>query len=266
MKTVTSLTSGLLAGVLLFSNCNVKAKDNSSNETDNTATVTDNRAVSPFTKIEDSVPLDIVLEKGSKESIVIEVTGTDPKNVQTEVKGNTLIVDMVDGHYNNLKGKITITYVDLSGIDCSGSGDLTCKSELASENFVLSNSGSGNVDIKGNVKTNLFTVQGSGSGDIVLANLETTDLNLSMNGSGDFKANAGNAKKQVIEVSGSGDVQLYGVIGESCTAAIQGSGDIQTNVSNSITGSISGSGNISYKGEPKIKQVQINGSGDLSKG
>jgi hypothetical protein len=249
MKTLTSL---LLAGVL-FSNCN-------------SAQATDNRTISPFTKIENSVPLDIVLEKGSKESVTVEVTGTDPQKVLTEVTGNTLNVHMENGNYSNLKGKITITYVNLSEITNRGSGDLTCKSDLISENFVLTNSGSGDVDIKGNVKTNLFTFQHSGSGDVVLANLETTDLNLSMRGSGDFKANAGSAKKQIIALSGSGDVQLFGVSGESCTVAIKGSGNIETNVSDSIIGSISGSGNVSYKGEPKTKQVEIRGSGSVSKG
>jgi HSP20 family molecular chaperone IbpA len=263
MKTITSL---FLAGVLVFTNCNVKATDNSVKTAENASMVTDNRSVSPFTKIENSVPLDIVLEKGSKESVTVEVTGTDPKNVHTEVTGNTLKVDMEKGNYQNLKGKITITYVNISEIETHGSGDLTCKSELTAENFALSNSGSGDVDLQGKVKTKLFTFQHSGSGDVVLASLETADLNLSLRGSGDFKANAGSAQTQIISISGSGDVQLFGVSGETCTVAIKGSGNIETNVSESIIGSILGSGNVSYKGEPKTKQVEIKGSGSVSKG
>jgi hypothetical protein len=248
MKTVTTL---LLAGVL-FINCNsVKAADN--------------RPVSAFTKIENNGPLDIVLEKGAKESVTVEVTGTDPKNVLTEVTENTLKVHLENGNYSNLKGKITIIYVNLSEITNHGSGDLTCKSELTSENFALNNSGSGDIDLQGKVKVNLFTFQHSGSGDVSLASLETTDLNLAMRGSGDFKANTGSAKKQVIAISGSGDVQLFGVSGESCIVAIKGSGNIETNVSESILGSILGSGNVSYKGDPKTKQVEIKGSGSVSK-
>jgi hypothetical protein len=248
MKTITSL---LLAGVL-FSNCS-------------SLQAADNRAVSPFTKIENSGPLDIVLEKGTKESVTVEVTGTDPQKVLTDVTDNILKIHMESGNYSNLKGKVTITYVNLSEITNRGSGDLTCKSDLISENFALNNSGSGDVDIKGNVKATLFSFQHSGSGDVVLANLETTDLNLSMRGSGDFKAIAGSAKKQIIALSGSGDVQLFGVTGESCTIAIKGSGNIETNVSDSIIGSISGSGNVNYKGDPKTKQVEIRGSGSVSK-
>lgn len=263
MKTITSL---LVAGVLLFTNCNVNATDNSVKTAEHAAMVTDNRAVSPFTKIENSGPLDIVLEKGSKESVTVEVTGTDPKNVHTEVTGNTLKIDLENGNYPNLKGKVIVTYVNLSEIETHGSGDLTCKSELTGENFALSNSGSGDVELQGKVKTKLFTFQHSGSGDVELASLETADLNLSMRGSGDFKANAGSAQKQIIAISGSGDVQLFGVSGETCTVAIKGSGNIETNVSESIIGSILGSGNVSYKGEPKTKQVEIKGSGSVSKG
>jgi hypothetical protein len=107
MKTITSL---LLAGVL-FSNCS-------------SLQAADNRAVSPFTKIENSGPLDIVLEKGTKESVTVEVTGTDPQKVLTDVTDNILKIHMESGNYSNLKGKVTITYVNLSEITNRGSGDL----------------------------------------------------------------------------------------------------------------------------------------------
>ena len=249
MKAINSL---VMAGALLLAHTSIQAQSN------------DNRAVTSFTKIETGLPLDIVLEKGNKENVNIQITGTDPQNILTKVEGNTLKVNLEQGNYVNLKGKITITFVTLSGISSAGSGDMTCKSDIDANSFALSSSGSGGIKVEGKIKTNNFSFQHKGSGDVSLTSLETTDLTLSMMGSGDFKAEKGTAQKQVIDLMGSGDVEIAGLSGESCTVAIKGSGDLETNVSNTLQGNIMGSGNVHYKGDPK-KQVEVKGSGTVSK-
>jgi hypothetical protein len=251
MKTLSSL----FAISVLFVNCNDSVLAQSD----------ENRSIPSFTKIENSGPLDVVLEKGSKESVNVNITGVDPRKVITEVDGTTLKVHMEKGSYFNLKGKITITYVNLTAISDMGSGDITCTSDIEATAFSLSSRGSGDIRIEGKVKATEFNFQHKGSGDVILSNLETTDLTLAMMGSGDFKAISGTAQKQTIDLMGSGDVEIAGLTGESCTVSIKGSGDVETNVSNSLQGNIMGSGNISYKGDPKIRQVELKGSGNVSK-
>jgi|SRR4051812_4088235 hypothetical protein len=230
------------------------------------AQTSENRTVTAFTKIDNNTALDIVLEKGSKENVVVEVTEVDPKKILTEVKNNTLSISLdKTGMFSKMKGKITVTYVSLTGIESSGSGDITCKSGIETTDFALNNNGSGDIHFEGNVQVSNFSFHHKGSGDVELKTLSTTNLTISMMGSGDFKAEAGNAKNQIINISGSGDVQIENVTGESCTVAIKGSGDVKINVNNSLQGSIMGSGNISYKGDPKIKQVDIMGSGEVVK-
>src|SRR6185295_13417771 len=250
MKAITSLA----IAAALFSNCNILQAQSK-----------EDRSVSPFTKIDNNVPLDIVLEKGSKENVNVDVTGVALQKIITTVEGNTLKVSMEKGSYNNLKGKITITYVSLSGLSNMGSGDITCKSDIDAADFALNTSGSGDIHVEGKVKTTNFNFQHKGSGDVTLSTLETANLAISMMGSGDFKAASGTASKQTIDLLGSGDVEIAGLTGESCTLAIKGSGNIETNVSNTLQGSISGSGNVEYKGDPKVKQVDVKGSGSVSK-
>lgn len=225
----------------------------------------ENRTVSSFTKIESHLPIDIVLEKGSKENVHIEVSGVELQKVLTTVEENTLKVKLENGNYSNLKGKVTITYVNLSAVSSKGSGDLTCKSDIDVTDFTLNSSGSGDVTVEGKVRTGSFTFHHKGSGDVSLTSLETTNLTLSMMGSGDFKAASGKALKQTIDLLGSGDVEIAELTGETCNVSIKGSGDVETNVSNTLQGSIMGSGNIEYKGDPKVRQVDIKGSGSVSK-
>lgn len=246
--------SSLAVALALISNCSLAQAQSA-----------ENRTISSFTKIETNVPLDIVLEKGSKENVNVEVTGVELQKILTTVEDNTLKVKLETGNYSNLKGKITITYVNLSGLSSKGSGDIVCKSDIDAGDFALNSSGSGDVTVNGKVRTTSFNFHHKGSGDVSINNLETTDLTLSMMGSGDFKAASGKAQKQTIDLLGSGDVEIAGLTGESCTVSIKGSGDVETNVSNSLQGSIMGSGNIEYKGDPKVKQVDIKGSGSVSK-
>lgn len=255
MKTIASV---LLAS-LFFANCNsnIQAQSQPSNE---------NRTIGAFTKIDNNTPLDIVLEKGSKENIAVEVTDIDPQKIQTEVKDNELRISLdKTGVFSKMKGKITITYVSLTAIENSGSGNITCKSAIEASDFALNSNGSGDIHFEGNVTTRNFSFHHKGSGDVDLKNLATDNLTVAMMGSGDFKANGGSAKNQTITISGSGNVEVADLIGESCTFAIKGSGDVTTNVNSSLQGNIMGSGNISYKGDPKNKQVDIMGSGEVVK-
>lgn len=253
MKTVASL---LLISTL-FVNCNSEIQAQASNE---------NRAVNTFTKIDNNTSLDIILEKGSKENVVVEVTGVDPQKIITEVKNNTLNITLdKTGIFSKMKGKIMVTYVSLTGIESSGSGDITCKSGIEGNDFALNSSGSGDIHLESNVTVSNFSFHHKGSGDVEVKSLETTNLTISMMGSGDFKAESGSAKNQTINVSGSGDVEIADLNGENSTIAIKGSGDVKVNVNSSLLGNIMGSGNISYKGDPKNKQVDIMGSGDVTK-
>lgn len=250
MKALSSLT----VAVALISNCSLMQAQSA-----------ENRTVPSFSKIETNLPLDIILEKGSKENVNVEVTGIELQKILTTVEDNTLKVKLEAGNYSNLKGKVIITYVSLSALSSRGSGDIICKSDIDASDFSLNSSGSGDITVNGKVKTNNFNFHHKGSGDVTLSSLETADLTLSMMGSGDFKAATGKAQKQTIDLLGSGDVEIAGLLGESCTVSIKGSGDVETNVSGSLQGNIMGSGNIEYKGDPKVKQVDVKGSGSVSK-
>ena len=253
MKTIASL----FVISTLFVNCNSPIQ---------AQTTTENRTVTPFVKIDNATPFEIILEKGSKENIALEVTDVDLKKIQTEVKDNTLKIGLDNtGMFSKMKGKIIVTYVSLDGIENSGSGDITCKSAIETATFALNSNGSGDVHFDENVTASNFIFHHKGSGDVEMKNLTTDNLTIAMLGSGDFKADAGSAKNQTITISGSGNVEIADSTGESSTIAIKGSGDVKVNVNSSLLGNIMGSGNISYKGDPKNKQVDIMGSGEVTK-
>ena len=98
-----------------------------------------------------------------------------------------------------------------------------------------------------------------------LEGLQAETIQMNFSGSGDFEVNDGNAKSQTIHLNGSGNVYAYGLKTETCSAVVSGSGDIEVYVSNSIEATITGSGNIDYRGNAQIKQIEVHGSGRINK-
>lgn len=91
-------------------------------------------------------------------------------------------------------------------------------------------------------------IDGSGSMDL---QLDVQEFSAYISGDGDITA-TGKADTQTIRISGMGDMQLFDLEGSNGDITIDGSGDIEINVSEKLTINISGSGNIYYLGTPTI--------------
>jgi len=227
---------------------------------------TETRKITGFTKLDIGGSFEAVLQQGTESSVKITTENVDPQRVITKSDGNTLKIYLENGDYHNIKVKVLVTYASLSAINKSGSGNLTCESDLSSSDFDLSSSGSGNIIIKGKIKAaNQASIKRDGSGNMSLVGLEASTIHMSFSGSGNFEVNNGNAKTQTIHLSGSGNVSAYGLKTETCSASVSGSGNIEVYVSDSIDAEIVGSGNINYRGDGHVKTIEIHGSGKINK-
>ncbi len=181
-----------------------------------------NRSLLPFSKISISGGYDkVILQEGSAESVQLEVSGVEPDNITTEVKGNTLHISTKKGNWRNLKAKITITYRELTEIAASGSSDIEALSVIKADKFELATSGS--VNFKG-----AFDVR-----DLAVAISGSCDMNL-----------RGKAENQDIAISGSGDVNASELSGATAAVAISGSGDVKLSVKGKVKTAVSGSGKV----------------------
>jgi len=227
---------------------------------------TETRNVTDFTKLYIGGSFNAVLRQGNETSVKIITENIDTKKILTQTNGNTLKISLEKGFYKNVKIKLEITYKNLDALNKSGSGNLTCESDLGgSGDFDLTLSGSGSMIIEGTVKGGNISIGRSGSGNMKIARLQSNRSNMVFSGSGHFEVRDGATKAQTIHLSGSGNVNAYGLKTETCAAAVSGSGDIEVSVSNSIEASISGSGNIEYRGNAQVTKLAVHGSGRISK-
>jgi hypothetical protein len=104
----------------------------------------------------------------------------------------------------------------------------------------------------------------SGSGNIRVSNLSTTELTTKISGSGTITA-SGTADDQDLDISGSGRYQADQLASKTVNAGISGSGTASVLVSDALDVRISGSGTLTYSGDPTRVTQDVSGSGKLIK-
>ena len=210
--------------------------------------VTIERSTGDYEGIAVSGWFDVDLVSGNEGDITLQGDENLLEYIITEVKDGKLVIKTEKGV--NLKSsswkseiRITVPVESISSVSMSGSGDIVGKTKIKSDKFSTAMSGSGDITL--DIDSNLISASMSGSGDITLSG-KTTDFDAT--------------------VSGSGDIEAYNLEADNVSATVSGSADIQVTAKKSIKARVSGSGDISYRGNPEKVDTKTSGSGDISKG
>lgn len=246
------------------------------------------RNVGTFTKISFRVPGKLYLRQGATQKVEIEGDKDILREIETEVDGSKLIIGKegkwFDWNWDEDEKRVNVyvTVKDIEAISVSGSGDLVGETKIVSNNLDLNVSGSGSlrvdVEVSGDLEADV-----SGSGDIDVKG-KCRDLNSDVSGSGKVQMNvaindladfgvsgsgkiyaSGTAARVKTSISGSGKVLAAELQANSCDVRISGSGDVEINVKEQLDANISGSGSVSYKGNPGRVNSHASGSGRISK-
>lgn len=206
--------------------------------------VTEKRTTAGYDQIEVSGFFDVVLVSGNEGTITIEGEENVIPHIKVEVSGDVLkIYSEKNININSRKGVVLHVPVEqISAVSLSGSGDIKSEKTITATNFKAKLSGSGDLTLA--VKASNFESNLSGSGDVVLT---------------------GSSDNFVSKTSGSGDVDAADLITKNANLTISGSGDMKVNCTTSLYARISGSGDITYKGNPESKDTKVSGSGEISK-
>jgi hypothetical protein len=191
---------------------------------------------------------DVELVSGNEGEITLKGEANLLEYIITEVKDGKLVIKTEKGV--NLKPSswksgihITVPVESINSVAMSGSGDIVGKTKIKSDKFSTAMSGSGDITL--DIDTSSLSATMSGSGDISLSGRTT-----------DFEAT----------ISGSGDIEAYNLDADHVEATVSGSADIQVTANKSIKARVSGSGDISYRGNPEKVDTKTSGSGDISRG
>ena len=208
------------------------------------STVTETRNVKDFTKVSFGVAGNLSINFGPVFKVVLEGDKSVLDDIITEVSGGRLVIKKENWRLNlNDKVTVTITMPELIGLGVSGSG---------------------RAEIRDAVKTPELSLSVSGSGKLYTTDLTLSNLDCSISGSGDIIIGGeGNAKTADISISGSGNYTGEKLKIGSADVSISGSGNCTCNVTESLKGSVSGSGSVNYYGNAAKVDTRVSGSGHV---
>lgn len=207
---------------------------------------TQTRDVSDYDHVALTGPMNVELVTGKEGNIRVEAEENLQEYILTTVEGDKLQISVEKGYSLNPTGnnsiRITVPFQTLDAVTLTGSGDITSRDEIKSENFEIKMTGSGDIQLPLTAKNVRTAI--TGSGDITLR---------------------GSARDFDCKITGSGDISAFDFRCEKVSATVTGSGDIQVYASEEIKATIPGSGDIEYRGNPKKEDFKTMGSGDITK-
>ncbi|QHT70708.1 DUF2807 domain-containing protein [Rhodocytophaga rosea] len=200
------------------------------------------RKIGSFDKVELSGPFEIHLKKGDQSALTIETEDLAPEDIITEVRNNTLHVELADKKFKykdfDSKSVVYLTYTQLKRLSWNGAGNIKTESVLEADKFELDISGAGNVNM--DLKVNTLSVDMSGAGNVEMK---------------------GQARTQTIQMSGAGNYNGFELKSEKANVELSGVGNVRVYTTEELNASASGVGAIRYKGNPR--NVIKNSSGFL---
>ena len=201
------------------------------------------RNVGSFDGVGVSGSFDVILVTGNEGKLEISVEENLEPYLITEVSGGSLKIKWKKGtNIRTTKStQVTVHFKEINSLAMSGSGDITSKDVIKGNSLDMAVAGSGDIKLSMDVQKAQSAI--SGSGDIELS---------------------GKAAEFEAAVSGSGDIEAYDLKTEKAELKVAGSGSIEISVEKEIVARVSGSGDIKYKGQPRIEDIKVSGSGNVS--
>ncbi|CAG5076887.1 head GIN domain-containing protein [Parvicella tangerina] len=204
------------------------------------AVTTEMRTEPAFHSINMEGNVDVFVSYDTINSIKIEAGENLIDYIETSVIGDELFVYEAPNNIVNTKPiRVYVTMDSLESVHMEGSGDLDVN-DMSSDHLNVLSIGSGDANFE--IDANNINYENTGSGDARFTGT-VNSLNVFLEGSGDFKGK-----------------YMYAF---DANVEIEGSGDALVRASNSLVATISGSGDITYYGNPTTVTTSVTGSGDV---
>jgi hypothetical protein len=207
------------------------------------ASTTQDRPIQGVTAVRLLTSGDLTITAGQTETLSVTAGANQQVALTTQVIDGTLILDNKANNPNGGGITYALTVPPLTSLDVSGSGSATGVGILTGA-AQLRDSGSGGATVTG-VNLTSVVVDLSGSGDVELGGRAAT-AKVTLTGSGGYHAAALTTAETDIEVAGSGDASV--------------------NATDRLSATTSGSGSITYTGNPPQVDRNVTGSGGIAPG
>ena len=200
--------------------------------------------VSNIGAVSSSIPLDLEIIQGDKESLTLEDDDGQLAEVAVSMDGQTVRIKSTS-HSTNWKRSVKgVMYLKrLENIHLAGTGSITSASIRAD-------------DLKATI---------SGSGKIRLRRLDAKDVRVIVSGAGNVDLGSGRVENLNVSVTGAGDVHAGKLRSDDGKVAISGAGTTTLWPEKTLNVHITGVGTVRYFGDPQIVERHVAGVGSVKR-
>jgi len=212
----------LIYCLLVFTICNSACSDDDDKDKiiGSNKIISEERDLSDFENIDISSIINVNVSYDEAQSVVVKANDNIINRVRTIVSGNTLLIDLKDGSYDNISVEIDIKIPDVESID---------------------NEGTGNVDLSGFENLDKIDFNSVGTGNIT-AQGSADDLSIELTGTGSFRGFEFLAKNVNAKLTGTGNIEVFCT--EELDGSITGTGNIYYKGNPDIDVTITGIGKV----------------------
>lgn len=203
---------------------------------------TETREPDTFSGVKVAEGIDVYLRQGDKELVKVEVTGTEPANIITEVSGSYLKIHMRDGRYRTVDAKVYVTYVELSKLSASSAGSIFSEGTIKAGSLEISASSAGSIEVT--IDAESVDVSASSAGDVELK---------------------GKAESIHADASSAGEIDAYDLESNRVDAGASTAGTVKIHVTGNLDAKASSGGTIRYRGNPDRSNTNSTSGGSVRK-
>jgi hypothetical protein len=205
--------------------------------------VTETREVSDFDSVQFSTFGDVTIRQGESESLVIEAEDNVLPLIVTEVRNGRLVIEYPERFERSVVPTRSIRYT------------LTVKNLDD-----LDHTGAGAILVQ-DLTTPSLTVTLSGAGNLNLEDLEAEQLAFTLSGAGNLNA-SGKVDREEITLSGFGNLEAGDLESRTAEVTVSGAGSASVWAVEELKVYISGAGSVDYYGDPEVSS-DVSGLGTV---
>ncbi|WP_299461191.1 head GIN domain-containing protein [uncultured Microscilla sp.] len=192
--------------------------------------------------ISSSLPANVYITQGDTQEVILKAQKNIHDIAAFYVDQGELVLKIAgDRCIRKTDIEVFITIPTIKKVTLQSAGQIIGQNLWDSPNLEVILSGVGK--IKAEIKSNSVYTKTSGAGQIKLK---------------------GNTQIQQVTLSGVGNYEAFDLVSNKATIKLKGAGNCEVNVTQELNATISGSGNINYKGNPAIHR-DISGVGSVTK-
>jgi hypothetical protein len=205
---------------------------------------TEDRTVGSFKNVEVSGAAKVLISLGDQHTVKVEGDDNLLQYIEVSQDGDRVTVREKPGYNLRPSGdiRVYVTSPTYNKISASGACDIIGQNKITTDDLQLHVSGAG--DIKMEVDAPQLSAEVSGSGNINLK---------------------GQTRNVDLELTGAGHAHCYDLQAENTKVDITGAGSAEVYASVKLDATVSGAGDVHYKGNAATVNQNVSGAGSVKK-